>query len=325
MRVRRLELSGRIWELSELIVDFHVHHKRHGESIVNRILDEMKKVGVSYAVLLARDTNPTDLDRPEIRSKVEERYLTSRFVIASMSSDLLHLEEILDRMRASLGRPTTNQEVAEVVKMHPDRFVGFGSINLCKDEEYVKAKLREVDELNLRGLKLIAPLQFFNPANSENIRIVYEHFKKRRKIIMCHSGTCPGPWEIPELAEDANPKYLEPIVGEYDVPTVIAHFGYYSSLVPGIWFSEALKLGKKYANVWFDISAVAYIMGNEKIVGRIRSEVGMDRVLFGSDYLEYMGISVDSVRKSPYLKEDEKNSILGGNAAKLLQLKLPTG
>jgi predicted TIM-barrel fold metal-dependent hydrolase len=50
---------------------------------------------------------------------------------------------------------------------------------------------------------------------------------------------------IPILSKDANPKYLEPVVKEYDsVPFVLAHFGAYSSITPGIWFDEAVQLGE---------------------------------------------------------------------------------
>lgn len=76
----------------------------------------------------------------------------------------------------------------------------------------------------------------------------------------------PGIWEVPELSRHANPKYLEPIEADYGLPIVIAHLGSYSTLNPWIWFDEAVDLGRRHGNVWFDISAVLYVLTEEWMV-----------------------------------------------------------
>jgi len=85
---------------------------------------------------------------------------------------------------------------------------------------------------------------------------------------------------------------------------------------------EALELGKNNENVWFDIAAVTYLVTREKFVQKIRDTVGMDRVLFGSDYPAVQGVSikmmVDDVKTSRPLTETEKEKILGLNAIELL-------
>ncbi len=305
-----------------IIIDVHVHPKRRGVVIIDEILKVMKDNNIKLSVLLARDTDPSDIDRPHIRKTIITRLMKSDFLARLGMDDYFHILEIFELMRERLGRTVSNKELASYINTHPDKFLGLGSINLCKDEEYVKNKLREIEDLKLAGAKFWPQLQFFDPANCDNFRIVCERFQKTKKVIMVHTGTCPGPWEIPELSEDANPQKLEPVLREYDVQIILAHFGYYSATCPGIWFREALELGKKYDNVWFDISAVAYILRDIRIIEKIRTYVGFDRVLFGSDYLEYVKPSIDIIVNSPYLKEDEKELIFGLNAIRLFNLKL---
>jgi len=305
-----------------VIIDVHVHPKRGGRVVIDEILKIMNEYNIMLSALLARDTDPDDVNRPEIRKYIISKLVNSYFLQRLDADDYIHIIEIFELMRERLGRTVSNRELASYVSTYPNKFIGLGSINLSKDSEYVKNKLRELDELGLAGAKFWPQLQFFNPADSENFRIVCEHFQRVKKVIMVHTGTAPGPWEIPELSEYANPKNLEPILKEYDVPIILAHFGYYSATCPGIWFQEALELGKKHTNVWFDVSAVTYILSNEKLVERIRRYVGFERVLFGSDYLEYVKPSIDIILTSPYLKEEERRLILGLNAIKLFNLKL---
>jgi len=90
---------------------------------------------------------------------------------------------------------------------------------------------------------------------------------------------------------------------------------------------EALELGKENENVWFDIAAVPYVVTYRKLVDKVRRTVGLDRVLFGSDYPAVGGgeVSIESIvaeiRGSTCLTEEEKAKILGLNAMKLFGLQ----
>ena len=57
---------------------------------------------------------------------------------------------------------------------------------------------------------------------------------------------------------------------------------------------------------------------------RIREEVGLDRLLYGSDFPVVWGTNmeyeVEVIKTCKYLTEDEKKNILGLNAAKILNL-----
>ncbi|MFQ5762959.1 MAG: amidohydrolase family protein, partial [Candidatus Bathyarchaeia archaeon] len=213
---------------------------------------------------------------------------------------------------------TSNLELAEFLKEASGRLEGFGSVNLSKDEAYVEGKLKEIDRLGFKGIKLLPPLQFLRPAFKDNLRILFEYCEGRKKIILFHTGCAPGPWEIPELSEAANPTLLRPLLEEFHPVVVLAHAGYYSALLPGIWFEEALQVGKEYPNVYLEVSAVPYILADERLATLVRRRVPFDRILYGSDYIEYMELSINIIKQSAWTSGEEKQKILSLNAERLL-------
>jgi predicted TIM-barrel fold metal-dependent hydrolase len=306
------------------IIDVHVH-PFYKES---RILDEMNRAGVSYAVLLAVDADPMDVEKPEIKSKLRIRYLESS-IEDLWKFKSLTIEDQIKRFFQDLvayypDLKSSNQEIADIVSRYPDKFIGFGSVNPNKDENYIDEKLKEISDLKLKGIKMLPTLQMFNPVENRNFEKICEYCEKNRKILLYHTGCDPGPWENPKLSEDANPKYLTSILERYSPIIILAHTGSYSAWKPGIWFDEALELGKKFDNVYFDTAAVSNFIFSEKNLNRIRQTVGLDRLLFGSDYPVVWGSDmkseVDFIKSCKHLTFEEKKKILGLNAAQILHI-----
>jgi len=296
------------------VIDFHVHPVLPigGEE---GLLEKMNLASVTRAVLLAIDVDPMDLEREEVRQMVLRRLLESYV------SDAVGVVSAM-RGLAKVAR-VTNEAVASMVRRHPDRFTGFGSVDICKGKRYVEEKLREIRDLGLPGVKLIPTMQFFDPSSSKDVGWVWRFCEKEDMIITHHTGCDPGPWEIPALSADANPRRLEPLLRKHRARVIVAHMGSYSVRNPGIWLEEALALGR-FPNVWMDVAAVAHLLTDGAVVERIRETVGMDRVLFGSDYPAVLGADIKSMVKtideSPHLTEVEKEQVLHSNAARLLEL-----
>lgn len=306
-----------------MIIDIHVHpFVRQAE-----ILDEMKKAGIDRAVLLGVDADPSDVERPEIKKRLRQRHLETLLnfrtsLSAPIEGEVKRFFQELINYYPELK--SSNQEIVDMVKGNPDKFIGFGSVNPNKDEHYLEAKLKEISSLGLKGIKLLPTLQLFSPIKNRNFERICEYCENNGKVLLYHTGCDPGPWETPELSEDANPKYLRPILESYGPVIVLAHTGSYSARRPGIWFEEALALGKDFHNVYFDSAAVSSFIYSEKILNRIKDEVGLDRLLYGSDYPvvwgSNMAYEVNVIRTCEYLSADEKRSILGLNAARILNL-----
>ncbi len=302
------------------VVDFHIHPKTPDLTFFS----DMYEAGVSHGVILATDTDPSDLDRPEIRQKLESDYAQSP------QSYSIPFDKMLTQIRVSLYSPThvVNQDVADWVNDYPDILIGFGSVNLSKSRDYVEKMLEEIQRLKLRGIKLLPYSQFFNPAENENMDLLLQYCAATGSIILSHCGCGPGPFELPELSRNAHPNLWEPLLKKYPaVPVVFAHFGSYSSYIPGIWLHEVLQLGKKYRNVYADLAAVTWLMDRDMVVKEIRKTIGFDRVLFATDYplpraagvsLSYL---VGSLKVNTMLTEKEKRNVLGQNALRLLALQ----
>lgn len=299
------------------LVDFHIHPK----SPDMKFFSDIRDAGVTHGVILATDTDPSDADNPEIIENLRLAYSKSP------QSRRVPFERIIKHIKASLFSPThvTNQDVADWVNDYPDILIGFGSVDLSKDRAYVDEKLERLRHLNMRGIKLLPHSQFFDPYENENAERVFKHCQETCSVILSHSGCGPGPFEVPELSQNSHPERWEPLLKKYpDVPLVLAHFGAYSTNIPGIWLYQAMQMGKKYKNVYADLAAVDWILTRDPAVNEIRNTIGFDRVLFGTDYplpltsgtsLAYI---VNSIKANTHLTQEEKQKVLGGNAARLL-------
>ncbi|MGC8492069.1 MAG: amidohydrolase family protein [Syntrophobacteraceae bacterium] len=301
------------------VVDFHIHPKLPDL----QFFSDMMEAGVTHGVILATDTDPSDLDRPEIREKLRKSYAQSP------QAEKVEFERMLTQLRASLYSPThvVNRDVADWVNDYPDILIGFGSVNLSKSSEYVEEKLEEIRRLKLRGIKLLPYSQFFNPSENENMELLFQYCEDTQSIILSHCGCGAGPFEIPELSRDSHPDLWEPLLKKYPgVVLVLAHFGAYSTYIPGIWLHEVLQLGKKYRNVYADLAAVDWLMDREMVVKEIRKTIGFDRVLFATDYplSKTAGVNLayltGSLKANTFLTEKERRKVLGLNASRLLGL-----
>ena len=301
------------------VVDFHIHPKLPDL----QFFSDLRDAGVTHGVILATDTDPSDVDRPEIREKLKKGYSQSP------QAETVPFEKMLNQLRASLYSTShvVNRDVADWVSDYPDILIGFGSVNLSKSGEYVEKKLEEIRRLKLRGIKLLPYSQFFNPSENQNMDLLFEYCEDTKSIILSHCGCGAGPFEIPELSRDSHPNLWEHLLEKYPrVPVVLAHFGAYSTYIPGIWLHEVLQLGKKYRNVYADLAAVDWLMDREMVVKEIRKTIGFDRVLFATDYplSKTAGVNLayltGSLKANIFLTEKEKRKVLGLNASRLLGL-----
>ena len=301
------------------IVDFHIHPKTPDL----KFFSDMREAGVTHGVILATDTDPEDAERPQIREQLKKAFDQSQ------PSGRIGFESLLKHIQKSLYSPThvTNQDVADWVHDYPDILTGFGSVNLCKDRDYVRRTLDEIQRLKLRGLKFLPHSQFFNPAENEHMPMVFEYCSQTGAIILSHSGCGPGPFEIIELSQNSHPALWEPWLKKYpQVPVVLAHAGAYSTEIPGIWLFDALQLGKAHSNVYIDLAAVDWLLDRENVIQEIRKTIGFDRVLFATDYPMplaagvTLAYTVERVQPNSHLTPKEKDKVLGKNAVRLLGL-----
>jgi predicted TIM-barrel fold metal-dependent hydrolase len=173
-----------------------------------------------------------------------------------------------------VGVLVPNEYVAEYAGRHPEKLVGFCSVD-PQDADAVEQLDHAVQTLRLRGLKMGPIYQNVAPADSRFRRIM-RRAEELRIPVLIHQGTT---FCADVSLEIANPVLLQPLALEFPrLNMVIAHMGH-------PWINETLVLIRKNRNVFADISALYYRPWQfyNALVAAMEYGV-LDRLLFGSDY-----------------------------------------
>lgn len=167
-----------------------------------------------------------------------------------------------------------NEYVADYVRKHPERLIGFCSVD-PQDSDAVEQLDHAVQTLGLRGLKMGPIYQNVAPTDSRFRRIM-RRAEELRIPVLIHQGTtfCAN-----VSLEIANPIQLQPLAIEFPrLRIVIAHMGQ-------PWIAETLVLIRKNRNMYTDISALYYRPWQFYNALVMAMEYGvLDRLLLGSDY-----------------------------------------
>jgi len=172
------------------------------------------------------------------------------------------------------GIAVPNEYVSEYVRQHPEKLIGFASVDPLYDD--VRATLEHaIGELKLRGVKLGPVYQNVHPTN-DRLMAVYEFCQARRLPVMIHQAAtfvraAPLKYSLPVLLEDVGVQFP-------DLKLAIAHLGH-------PWMADTLVLIRKQPNFYTDISALHYRPWQFYNGLVLAKEYGvLDKLLFGTDY-----------------------------------------
>jgi predicted TIM-barrel fold metal-dependent hydrolase len=175
------------------------------------------------------------------------------------------------------------------------------------------AHLEEMRRRGARGIKIHPVEQRFLPGDPRMLE-VYRTCVDLDLTVLAHSGSSRGTVQFAEPAAFAVPAR--------DVPAmrlVVAHLG------GGSW-GQTRALAEACPAVAFDLSEIVAWLGapgapTAAELVRLVRDIGVDRVLFGSDFPWYdPGEMADAVRSLPGLTAAEAAAILGENACRLIPL-----
>ena len=299
-----------------LIIDAHCH-------IWDKDLMSDELIKIIYDICKLYNFNPDDLVNGTADRLIKEMDEAGidKTVLLGLDYDFL--------FRGKVSYKFYNDYVANIIKEHPDRFIGLAGIDPRRGKEAIQELDRCIEELGLKGVK-ITPLTGFYP-DDPLFYPFYERVDELGVIILCHTGEGPPGTYL----KYCNPIYVDKVAVDFpDIKIIMAHIG-------SPWTSEAISVATKNFNVYIDISAWEPVLKLApfaffQTLIEAKLTCGIDKILFGTDWPLFTSMVslkewVEAIKKMklppplklmglPEFTEEEKNKILGENAAKVLGL-----
>lgn len=167
----------------------------------------------------------------------------------------------------------SNDLVAEAVERNPDRLIGFASVDPHKGVLARKELKRSVEELQMKGLKILPHLIELR-ANDRLMYPLYEEATELGIPILFHMGT---QFHTGTKLKHCRPIDVDEVAVDFpDLKLIIAHFGW-------PWYEEALAVAHRNLNVYFNIAGWAPVRIPDFVFSYMRGPV-KEKVLLGSDY-----------------------------------------
>ena len=205
-------------------------------------------------------------------------------------------------------KPSQFESINRFAAAHQEgRILSFGSIH--PDSEDYKNQLKQIKAMGMKGIKLHPDYQEVYFDDIRYKRIV-DYASELGLIVSVHAGQdpkCPEdvhctPQMAAELIDEVQPEKL-----------VLAHLG-----GNGLWDAvEEYLVGK---HVYFDTGVVLGRMADEQFI-RIARTHGSDKILFATDSPWAGQSEFISYLETMDLTEEEKRSVSGENAMRLLDVR----
>jgi len=297
------------------IIDAHVHTYQTREvglqakqggtttdyaGTVDELLPIMEKAKISQAVMVNM------LPLAEMKKAAVERLPED--LSQEQRDDAL--KEIDDRMLGRLER--RNSWTCDLTRQYPN-LIPFINLDPLQDEATMTTELLDkVNNHGARGIKLHPGSQWFYP-NNRRFWPAYRTAQEMGLPVIFHAGRFMSPETY------SRPKnFVEVLESFPELTLVMAHIGIG-------YEDEAVSLARDFPKLMYDCSA---IIGNvtpdgeltEKRVTSLIREVGVERVMFGSDFPWYD--PADSIARLLRLdfSEEEKQLLFAENAIRIYKL-----
>jgi len=277
-----------------VIIDFHTH-------VFPPQLRQNRKDYLGRDPLFAR-----------LYSDPKAKVATAEELIASMDEEGIDLSVILN-----IGWTDhelcqqTNDYIMEAASRYPDRLVGFCAIQPRAGEAAI-AEIERCARGGIRGIGELRPdIQGFDLEDEAIMSPVVETAKRHGFVLLTHSSEPVGHEYMGKGS--ITPDILYRFICRFpQLPIVCAHWGGglpFYALMPEV--KTALK------NVFFDTAASPFLYRSE-IFKHVAEIVGVDKILFGSDYPLMPPSRIIKQLRSLDMGLEAEALILGGNAEGLL-------
>lgn len=223
-------------------------------------------------------------------------------------------KNVKGEVRAKLER--VNDWLCSTTTMAPGRVVPLIGLDPFLGSEWMVGELEDKFKKGAKGVKLIPTWGEFYP-NDRVMWPAYEKMIELDMVMLSHSGASNVLFDVGGT-DYASPRYWTDVLVDFPkLKLVLAHLGYHWSFGYGTSEqAERVELAKRFPNVYFDLSQnneFGYSSFEEEMI----REVGVDRVLWASDWHAHRAIMGLEGVKNCGLTVAEKRKILGETARRL--------
>jgi hypothetical protein len=234
-----------------MLVDCHTHVWQYRRHLSGEFIADLKRAWG---------------DRPDVLEARPESHWSAMHGVDKAIVFGLHAKKA--------GCVVPNEYVADYANRHPDKVIGFASVDPNRADAARELR-RCVRDLGLRGLKLGPTYQQFDP-RSERAARVFRLAEELRLPVITHQGAT---FVRKAPLRYAQPSQLEDVALRFpDLTMVVAHLGH-------PWEDETAVLIRKQPNLFADISAVhpRPFRLYQKLMTFAEYRV-LDKIVFGSDF-----------------------------------------
>jgi predicted TIM-barrel fold metal-dependent hydrolase len=251
-----------------------------------------------------------------------------------------------DDASARLLARQCNEFSAELIKDHPSRFAGFACLPLPDVEGALAELTYALDELRLDGVVLFSNALGTYLGDSA-LAPLFDELQRRRVVTFVHPNASPDPSahrlgppdSLIDFTADttraiAQLLYTNTFARTPDVKYIFSHAGGTVPYLAGR-FEVVDEMGvipeadsrstaaETFRNLYFDTA----LSWSDPVLVMLRSVVGMEHVLFGSDYpylRRDLAVSCrQRIEESSVLTDTERTAVLGATAMELIPRLAP--
>ena len=181
---------------------------------------------------------------------------------------------LLSAWHAPQGPLIGNDQVAEWVAAHPDRFAGVAAVDLAKPMEAVRELRRCVTELGFKALRVI-PWLWEAPPTDRRYYPLYAACVELG-VPFCTQVGHTGPLMPSETGRPI--PYIDQVAIDFPELVIVGgHIGY-------PWTEEMVAVARKHEHVYIDTSAYTARRYPPELVRYMHGRGGRRKVLFGTNW-----------------------------------------
>jgi predicted TIM-barrel fold metal-dependent hydrolase len=204
----------------------------------------------------------------------------------------------------------SNDEVAQWVAEHPDRFAGLAAVDLDKPMEAIRELRRCVTELGFKGLRVV-PWLWQAPPTDRRYYPLYAACVELG-VPFCTQVGHTGPLRPSETGRPI--PYIDQVALDFpDLTIVCGHIGY-------PWTEEMVAVARKHENVVIDTSAYTVRRYPPELVRFLKSRTGARKVLFGTNFPMIPHAHALEGLDELGLDDATRQAFLGDNARRIFAL-----